>query len=104
MSNTPIITYSQSNKGERVVIYDGYYLNNSCSKVKYWRCENQVYFAVLHIDPKEQFKTRIGDHSSHLSSPKYIGILNFKSNIKQRIITEATPVGRIYDEGFLKLN
>ncbi|CAF4589173.1 unnamed protein product, partial [Rotaria socialis] len=104
MNNTPIITFSQSNKGKRVLVCDGYvyHLNKSCSKVKYWRCENRLCAAVIHTDINDQFKVRKGDHSSHLSSPEHIEILSLKSNIKQRVVTEATPIGRIYDEEVAK--
>ncbi|CAF1482271.1 unnamed protein product [Rotaria sordida] len=104
MSNTPIITFSQSNKGKRVVICEGfvYQLNKSCPKVKYWRCENRLCSAVLHTDANDQFKARKGDHSSHLSSPEHIEILNFKANVKGRVTTEATPIARIFDEELAK--
>ncbi|CAM4946602.1 unnamed protein product [Rotaria socialis] len=93
-----------SNKGKRVLVCDGYvyHLNKSCSKVKYWRCENRLCAAVIHTDINDQFKVRKGDHSSHLSSPEHIEILSLKSNIKQRVVTEATPIGRIYDEEVAK--
>lgn len=100
MSNIPIITFSQSNKGKPVLICDGfvYHLNKSCPKVKYWRCENRLCSAVLHTDANDQFKSRNGDHSGHLSSPENIELLNFKSNVRKRVVTEATSIGRIYDE------
>ncbi|CAF2529189.1 unnamed protein product [Rotaria sp. Silwood2] len=104
MSNTPTITFSESNKGKRVLICDGfaYHLNKSCAKVKYRRCENRLCAAIIHTDINDQFKLRKGDHSSHLSSPEHIELLKFKSNIKQRIIAEATTVSRIYDEELAK--
>ncbi|CAF3231011.1 unnamed protein product [Rotaria socialis] len=100
MSNTPTITFSQDKKGKRVIACDGYeyHLNKSCSKVKYWRCKNRLCAAVIHTDINDQFKVRKGDRANHLSSPEHIEILSFKSNIKQRVVTEATPSGRIYDE------
>ncbi|CAF3627904.1 unnamed protein product [Rotaria sp. Silwood1] len=104
MSNTPIITFSQSNKGKRVIICDGfvYQLNKSCPEVKYWRCENRLCSAVLHTDANDQFKARKGDHSSHLPSPEHIEILNFNANVKERVTTEAIPIARIYDEELAK--
>ena len=104
MNITPIITFSQSNKGTRVIICDGfvYHLNKSCPKVKYWRCENCLCSAVLHTDANDQFKALKGDHSSHLSSPAHIEILNFNANVKERVTTEATPIPRIYDEELTK--
>ncbi|CAF3223149.1 unnamed protein product [Rotaria socialis] len=104
MSNTPTITFSQSNKGQRALVCDGnvYHLNKSFSKVKYWRCENRLCAAVIHTDINDQFKVLKSDHSNRLSSPKHIEIIDFKSNIKQRVVTEATPIGRIYDEELAK--
>ncbi|CAF2108802.1 unnamed protein product [Rotaria magnacalcarata] len=104
MSNTPTKTFSQCNKCKRVLVCDGYvyHLNKLCSKVKYWRCGNRLCAAVIHTDINDQFKVRKGDHSNHLSSPAYIEILSFKSNIKQCVVTEATPIGRIYDEELVK--
>ncbi|CAF4246001.1 unnamed protein product [Rotaria magnacalcarata] len=104
MSNTPTITFSQCNKGKRVLVCDGYvyHLNKLCSKAKYWRCGNRLCAAVIHTDINDEFKVRKGDHSNHLSSPAYIEILSFKSNIKQCVVTEATPIGRIYDEELVK--
>ncbi|CAF1295134.1 unnamed protein product [Rotaria sordida] len=47
-------------------------------------------------------QARKGDHSSHLSSPEHIEILNFKANVKGRVTTEATPIARIFDEELAK--
>ncbi|CAM4906215.1 unnamed protein product [Rotaria socialis] len=71
-------------------------------QVKYWRCDNRLCAAVIHTDINDQFKVRKDDHSSHLSSPEHIEILSLKSNIKQRVVTEATRIGRIYDEEVAK--
>ena len=79
-----------------------YQLNKSCPKVRYWRCENRLCSAVLHTDANDQFKALKGDHSSHLSSPEHIEILNFKANVKERVTTETTPIVRIYDEELAK--
>ncbi|CAF3946746.1 unnamed protein product [Rotaria magnacalcarata] len=78
MSNTPTITFSQNNKGKRVFVCDGYvyHLSKSYSKFKYWPCENRLCAAVIHTDINDQFKVRK--------------------------VTEATPIGRIYDEELAK--
>ncbi|CAF3714124.1 unnamed protein product [Rotaria socialis] len=78
MSNTPTITFSQSNKGKRVLVCDGYvyHLKKSCSKVKYWRYENRLCAAVIHTDINDRFKVRE--------------------------VTEVTPIGCIYDEEVAK--
>ncbi|CAF2645167.1 unnamed protein product [Rotaria sp. Silwood2] len=74
----PKITFSESNKGKRILICNGFMYQG------------------------EVLAVRKGDHSSHLSSPEHIELLKFKSNVKQRIIAEATPISRIYDEELAK--
>ena len=55
MSTTPIITFSQSNEGKRVIICDGfvYQLNKLCLKVKYWCCEKRLDVLCRHFSNNE---------------------------------------------------
>lgn len=99
-TSTIILKFSQTTKGRRVVLYDGYIytLNQNRGKVKYWRCEDRTCSAFLHTDGNDNFKAHSGTHDGHLPSPERIELLELKRKVKERVIKETTAITRIYDQ------
>ena len=84
--STPIIEFSQTSKGKRLLICDGYAynLNKDNGKVKYWRCEERPCSAAIHTDKNYQFLALKGAHD-HLPSPERIEIMELKRKVKTRV-------------------
>jgi hypothetical protein len=95
-----VLEYSVTTKGKRVVLFNGYIytLNQDRGKVKYWRCEDRTCAASVRTDENDSYKAHTGTHNGHLPSPERIEILEFKRKVKERVITETTPISRIYDQ------
>ncbi|CAF4431060.1 unnamed protein product, partial [Rotaria sp. Silwood2] len=67
-------------------------------KVKYWRCEDRSCSSFVHTDANDNYKAHSGTHDGHLPSPDRIELLEFKKNVKERVIHETTPIARIYEQ------
>jgi hypothetical protein len=99
MSSTPVLSFSTSNKRNPILICDGfiYLLNRTRPKVKYWRCKDRICSAYIHTDHNNQYKGKSGDHNSHLPIPEGIEVAIFKHKVKERVVKETIPIGKIYD-------
>ncbi len=99
MSTAPVLNFSTSNKRKPIVIYDGfiYQLNKTRPKIKYWRCKDRTCSAYIHTDHNGQYMGKSGDHESHLPVPESIEVTVFKEKVKERVVKEATAIGKIYD-------
>ena len=103
MSNIPVISFSTSNKGNPILISDGYIyqLNKIRPKIKYWRCKNRMCSAYIHTDQNHQYMGKSGGHDSHLPIPETIEVSVFKEKVKDRVQKETTAIGKIYDNELL---
>jgi hypothetical protein len=93
------LQYSTTTKGKRLLIYDGYMytLNKDRIHVKYWRCQERTCSANIQTDNKDNIKAHNSNHN-HLSSPKSIELVEFKHNVKRRVVKESTAIAHIYDQ------
>ena len=96
---TPVLKFSTTSKGKRLLIYDGhsYTLNQDRPNTKYWRCQERTCSACVHTDKNDNFKIRTGNHN-HLATPERIELVELRHNVKRRVIEESTPVAMIYDQ------
>jgi FLYWCH zinc finger domain len=101
-----VLEYSVTTKGKRVVLFNGYIytLNQDRGKAKYWRCEDRTCAASVRTDGNDNYKAHTGTHNGHLPSPERIEILELKRKVKERVITETTPIARIYDQELAAAN
>ncbi|CAF4485167.1 unnamed protein product, partial [Rotaria sp. Silwood2] len=99
-TDTVTLEFRITTKGKRLLLYNGYAytLNKDRGKAKYWRCEDRYCSAFVHTDANDNYKTHSGTHDGHLPSPDRIELLEFKKNVKERVIHETTPIARIYEQ------
>lgn len=99
MSAAPNLIFSTSNKRKPILICDGFIfqLNRTGSKLKYWRCKDRTCSAYIHTNHNDQYVGKSGEHVSHLPVPEQIEITMFKDKVKERVIKETTPIGKIYE-------
>ncbi|CAF1405547.1 unnamed protein product, partial [Rotaria sordida] len=69
--------------------------NRGC--VKYWRCQERSCSAIIHTNKNDHLKTRSGNHN-HVPTPERIELIQFKYEVKRRVLEESTPIARIYDQ------
>ncbi|CAF3867561.1 unnamed protein product [Rotaria sordida] len=97
--NTLALKFSTTSKGKQLLIYDGYMYNlikdRGC--VKYWRCQERSCSAIIHTNKNDHLKTRSGNHN-HVPTPERIELIQFKYEVKRRVLEESTPIARIYDQ------
>ena len=95
----PAIRFSTTSKGKRLLVFDGfmYTLNKDRGYIKYWRCEERTCAATVHTDAYDHLQTHNSNHN-HLATPERIELVNLRSQVKQRVLQESTPVARIYDQ------
>jgi hypothetical protein len=101
-----VISFITSNKNKRLLTIDGYiyHQNKSTSKVSYWKCEEKMCWAGVHLDSSDQFiKFTTPDHT-HMPVPERVEIRKLLTSVKARINDESTAIGQIYNEELVKAN
>lgn len=97
--NTSTVEFSTTSKGKRLLIIDGnaYTLNKDRGGMKYWRCKERTCPATVHTDGNDHIVSHSSDHN-HFATPEHIELLQFRHEVKRRVLAESIPIGRIYDE------
>ena len=105
-NETPRMVFTLSNKNKRILSIDGYIYqhNKSTEKVLYWKCEEKLCWAGVHLDTHDVF-IRFTKHShNHMPVPERVEIRQLMTNVKNRVHTETTAIGKIYNEELAKAN
>jgi hypothetical protein len=105
-NEAPEIEFISSNKNKRLLLIDGhiYLQNKSTEKVSYWKCEQKMCWAGVHLDAHNKFiKFNKHDHN-HIPVPERLEIRKLMTNVKKRVCDETTAIGQIYNEELMKAN
>ena len=104
IDQTPKISFIHSNKGKRLLVVNNhvFYQNKSTSKVTYWKCEQRMCSAGVHLDINDRFiKFSTSDHT-HMPTPERVEIRKLMENVKVRVCDESMAIGQIYHEELVK--
>ena len=104
VDQTPKISFIHSNKGKRLLVVNDhvFYQNKSTSKVTYWKCEQRMCSAGVHLDINDRFmKFSTSDHT-HMPTPERVEIRKLMEKVKVRVCDESTAIGQIYHEELVK--
>ena len=88
-----------SNKGHPLLVKDGfiYKINKQTPSKIYWICKTKNCRAHVHTDLNNNFLAKSGEHN-HLLEPEDHHVQNFRGILKERVMNETVPIGKIYDE------
>ena len=102
----PVISFVTSNKNKRLLIIDGYiyHRNKSTPKVSYWKCEEKLCWAGVHLDSHDRFIKLTTFGHTHPPVPERVEIRKLLENVRARIGDESTAIGQIYNEELVKAN
>jgi hypothetical protein len=106
LNRTPTMSFLTSNKNKRLLLIDGYVYqqNKSTAKVTYWVCQEKMCWAGVHLDSNDQFlKYTKADHT-HMPMPERHEILKMMEGIKDRVKSETTAIGQIFNEELTRAN
>ncbi|CAF3653882.1 unnamed protein product [Rotaria socialis] len=97
------ISFAVSNKGNPLIICDNYQFrcNKTTFSKKYWKCIERSCGTYIHTTLTNELLCMNGIHN-HSSDPDQIEAKVLRDKMKERILSETTPITRIYDEEIAK--
>lgn len=106
VDETPKISFINSNKGKRLLVVNDhvFYQNKSTSKVTYWKCQQRICSAGIHLDVNDRFLKFSNTKHTHMPTPERVEIRKLMANVKVRVTEESTAIGQIYHEELVKAN
>lgn len=103
-STTPIISFINSQKGKLMIVIDDYIFkfNRQSKSTKHWICIFNGCSAKVHTTLENQLIDLVDIHN-HPPEKEEIEIRKFREKIKERAVTETTPVPQIYEEECVRI-
>ncbi|CAF0970596.1 unnamed protein product [Rotaria sordida] len=98
------INFIISNKGQPLLVMNQYVYkcNKKTSIKKYWTCIVKNCNIYVHTDINNNYLFGGKSEHGHSPNPEFIEVKKTREQIKQRVINEQTPIGKIYDEEMSK--
>ncbi|CAF3596017.1 unnamed protein product [Rotaria socialis] len=99
----PEISFATSNKGNPLIICDNYLFrcNKTTISKKYWICTEKGCSVYIHTNVNKELISISGNHN-HSANPDQLEAKILRDKMKERILTETTPITKIYDEEIVK--
>ena len=106
-SNEPsTISFITSNKNKRLLVINDYiyYLNKTTEKITYWKCDEKLCWAGVHLSSNDLFLKHTKNIHTHMPTSERLEIRKMIANVKNRVNGETTAVGKIYTEELARAN
>ena len=71
--------------------------------MKSWRFKVRTCPATVHTRESDQIVSHSSNHN-HFATPEHIELLQFRNQLKRRVLAESIPIGRVYEEELASAN